>query len=96
MVERDRVTVPFDAVLASVKLNPLKYSEFLGILEIEGLDAIVVFIDGKSSILDLSFEDNQLVYCSYCSLIFTVRLQVVNSMQVYIQAAGPKFFSTLL
>ena len=41
----------FDAVLASVKLNPLKYNEFLGILETEGLKDIVVFI-GKSSILE--------------------------------------------
>ena len=48
VVERDRVTGLFDAVLASVKLNPSKYNKFLGILkEIEGLGEIVAFLDGK-------------------------------------------------
>ena len=51
MVERDRVAVLFDAVLASVKVNPLKYDGFLSILETEGLQDIVVLI-GKSSILE--------------------------------------------
>ena len=48
VVERDRVTVLFDAVLAGVKLDPSMYNTFLGILkEIEGLGAIVAVLDGK-------------------------------------------------
>ena len=48
MVERNRVTGLFDAVLASVKLNPSKYNMFLGILkEIEGLGDIVAFLDSR-------------------------------------------------
>ena len=73
VVETDRVTVMFDAVLAAVKLNPSKFNKFLSILkEIEGLGDIVAFIDGKL-LLILDFEDSQLkVYQSCCSLIYTI------------------------
>ena len=53
MVERDRVTVLFDAVLAGVELNPSNYEKFLDILKtIGGLEDIVVFIEGKLLILE--------------------------------------------
>ena len=55
VVERDRVTVMFDAVLAHIKLDRdgLKYNGFLTILkETEGLGDIVKTIDSKSLILE--------------------------------------------
>ena len=51
VVERDRISVTFDAVVAGVKLNPLKYNTFLSILgEIEGIQDIVAYINGKVTI----------------------------------------------
>ena len=48
MVEVDRVTVLFNAVLASVKLNPAKYDKFIHILkEIQGSDDLVDHIESR-------------------------------------------------
>ena len=57
-MERDRVTVLFDAVLASVMVNSSKYSKFLSILkEIQGLGDIVDFLEGALLILEWLSED---------------------------------------
>ena len=48
VVEVDRVTVLFNAVLASVELNPAKYDKFISILrQIRGSDDLVTFIEGR-------------------------------------------------
>ena len=48
VVEMDRTTVLFNAVLASVKLNPARYDTFIGFLrEIRGSDDLVAFIEGR-------------------------------------------------
>ena len=48
VVETDRTTVLFNAVLASVKLNPARYDTFIGVLrEIRGSDDLVAFIEGR-------------------------------------------------
>ena len=48
MVEVDRAAVLFNAVLASVQLNPAKYDKFISILkEIQGSDDLVSFIEGR-------------------------------------------------
>ena len=48
MVEKERATVLFNAVLAGVKLNPAKYDKFITILqEIQGSDDLVAFIKGR-------------------------------------------------
>ena len=48
VVEVDRATVLFNAVLAGVKLNPSKYDEFIHILkQIRGSDDLVDFIEGR-------------------------------------------------
>ena len=48
VVERDRATVLFNAVLSSVKLNPAQYEKFIGILrEIRGSKELVAFIEGN-------------------------------------------------
>ena len=47
VVEEDRAAVLFNAVLASVELNPVKYDQFIGILkQIQGSDDLVAFIEG--------------------------------------------------
>ena len=47
MVEMDRAAVLFNAVLASVKLNPAKYAQFISILQqIQGSSDLVGFIEG--------------------------------------------------
>ena len=47
MVEMDRAAVLFNAVLASVKLNPVKYAQFISILQqIQGSRDLVDFIEG--------------------------------------------------
>ena len=47
VVERDRATVLFNAVLAGVKLNPAKYDKFIAILkQIQGSEDLVAFIEG--------------------------------------------------
>lgn len=48
VVEKERATVLFNAVLAGVKLNPAKYDKFITILqEIQGSDDLVAFIKGR-------------------------------------------------
>ena len=48
MVEVDRATVLFNAVLAGVELNPAKYEKFIRILkQIQRSDDLVDFIEGK-------------------------------------------------
>ena len=48
-VEVDRATGLFNAVLASVELNPMKYDMFISILmEMPGSEDIVSFIEGKA------------------------------------------------
>ena len=48
VVERDRATVLFHAVLSSVKLNPAQYERFIAILgEIHGSRELVAFIKGN-------------------------------------------------
>ena len=48
VVERDRATVLFNAVLSCVKLNPALYEKFIGILgEIHGSKELVAFIEGN-------------------------------------------------
>ena len=48
VVEMDRTTVLFNAVLASVELNPAKYDTFISVLrEIRGSDDLVAFIEGR-------------------------------------------------
>ena len=48
VVERDRATVLFNAVLSSVELNPAKYGKFIVILgEIHGSQDLVAFIEGN-------------------------------------------------
>ena len=48
VVEMDRTTVLFNAVLDSVELNPAKYEKFISVLrEIRGSDDLVAFIEGR-------------------------------------------------
>ena len=48
VVEVDRATVLFNAVLAGVELNPAKYDKFICILkQIQGSDDLVDFIEGR-------------------------------------------------
>ena len=48
VVEVDRATVLFNAVLAGVKLNPANYNNFISILrQIRGSDDLVDFIEGR-------------------------------------------------
>ena len=48
VVERDRATALFNAVLDGVELNPAKYDRFIHILtQIRGSDDLVTFIKGK-------------------------------------------------
>ena len=52
VVERDRISVMFDAVLSKVDLSSRFYSQFLnGLKEMAGLEDIVDFIDGKTACL---------------------------------------------
>ena len=48
VVEIDRTTTVFNAVLASVKLNSAKYDKFISILKkMRGTDDLVAFIEGN-------------------------------------------------
>ena len=48
VVEVNRATVLFNAVLARVKLKPAKYGEFIALLKlIPGSDDLVDFIEGR-------------------------------------------------
>ena len=50
VVEFDRITEIFNAVLSSVELNSEVYGKFIRILkEIQGLEDIITIIDGKFS-----------------------------------------------
>ena len=60
MVEMDRAAVLFNAVLASVKLNPAKYAQFISILQqIQGSSDLVDFIKGGF----LYFRPTWFYYC---------------------------------
>ena len=64
VVEVDRATVLFNAVLAGVKLNPAKYDQFICILkEIEGSNDLVVFIEEQVGIDSVDQRSSLCLFC---------------------------------
>ena len=80
VVEMDRTTVLFNAVLASVELNPAKYDKFITILkEIHGSEDLVAFIvEGRLLCLDQydTHSNLELSECNYAHARLCVKRNV--------------------